>query len=33
MLFWQVFAANLAVILGTVLAGQCIVWLVERKGR
>ncbi len=33
MLFWQIFAANLAVIVGTVLVGQCIAWLVERKGR
>ena len=33
MLFWQIFAANLAVILGTVLAGQCIVWIVERRMR
>jgi len=32
MLFWQIFAANLAVIAVTVLVGQCIVWLVERKG-
>jgi hypothetical protein len=33
MLFWHIFAANLAVILGTVLVGQCLVWLVERKVR
>ncbi len=33
MLFWQIFAANAAVILGVVLAGQCIAWIVERGRR
>ena len=33
MLFWQIFAANAVVILATVLAGQCIAWIVERRRR
>ena len=33
MLFWEIFAANLAVILATVLAGQCLAWIVERRPR
>jgi hypothetical protein len=33
MLFWQIFAANLAVIVGTVLIGQCLAWIVERGKR
>jgi hypothetical protein len=33
MLFWELFAANLAVIFATVLTGQCLAWLVERRVR
>jgi hypothetical protein len=33
MLFWELFLANAAVIVGTVLVGQCVAWIVERRQR
>ena len=33
MLFWQIFAANMAVIVATVLVGQCLVSIAERRKR
>jgi ABC-type Fe3+ transport system permease subunit len=31
MLFWQIFAASFGVIVATVLVGQGLAWLVERR--